>query len=256
MRTVSAGHTAFAAVMIAVGLFGLIRGDFGPVWEPVPDAVPARQFLIYLCALVSVACGAGLLSPRTAAPAAGVLLSLLLVWLLFFRVPVVVRKPAVEVSWEGCGETAVMVAGAWALYAGLATKRARARLGFATGEQGLRIARVSFGLALIPLGVAHLVYLKETAALVPAWLPWHSAWVYLTGCTYIAAGIAVLTGIRARAAAALTAVQMGLFSVLVWLPIIAAGSRIAFQWSETVLSFALTAAAWVMADSYRGSAAG
>jgi hypothetical protein len=74
MRIASAGHAVFAALMIGLGIQGLLTGEFTTVWQPVPKGVPAREVLAYLCALLSLASGIGLLWRRTAGLAARVLL--------------------------------------------------------------------------------------------------------------------------------------------------------------------------------------
>jgi uncharacterized membrane protein len=247
----SPAHAFYAATMIALGIVGLVQGDFTPTWSGVPDGFPGRAPLAYLCAVISLVSGMGLLWRRTVVAASRVLLSYLLVWLLLFRLSHIFTAPAALDTWWAPGDSAVMMAATWVLYAGFAD-RDGPRFGFATGAKGIRIARVLYGLAMIPFGVAHFINLQGTAPLVPAWLPWHVAWAYLTGAAFIAAGVAVLSGVYARLAATLSTLQMGLFTLVVWVPFIVAGAN-AGQWAEFLESWALTAGAWVVADSYRGT---
>ena len=179
MRIASVGHAVFAVTMIALGILGLIKGDFAPIWQSV----------------------------------------YLLLWLLLFKARFIFLAPTVEVSYQSCGETAVIVAGAWVLYAWFATDWDRRWLGFAIGDKGVRIARALYGLALIAFGLSHFAYVNLTAPLVPGWLPAHVFWAYFTGCTFLAAGAAVLIGVYARLAATLSALQIGMFTLLVWVPV-------------------------------------
>jgi uncharacterized membrane protein len=252
MRIASVGYAVFAAMMIVIGILGFVHSEFAVIGGGVPKSLPAREALLYLCAAVSLACGIGLFWKRSAAIAARVLLLYLLLWFVLFKLRFIILAPLVEGSYQSCGENAVVIAGAWVLYAWFATDWDTRYFKFATGDTGVRIARIFYGLALLAFGLSHYFYLNLTAPLIPGWLPWHVFWAYFTGAAYLAAGVAILVGVYARLAAALSALQMGTFIFLVWVPIALAGKMSIFNWGELVATCVLTAAAWVVADSYRG----
>lgn len=249
-RLTGPGQRVFALTMIGLGIVGLTQHGFTPIWQPIPKWAPEHDLLPYVCAAASLTCGVGLLWRRTAALSSRLLLALLLVWWLAFRVRAGVMAPTSAVSWENAGETTVYVASAWVLYACFADDWDR-RMGFAVDD--LRIARALFGLAMIAFGFAHLAYLKETASLAPHWIPGREGVATFTGWAYILSGVAVLTSVAARVAATLVAWQIFGFTLLVWAPQVYAGSKDPSVWSEALVSWTLTASAWVVAESYRGA---
>ena len=238
----------FATGMIALGILGLAYGDFALQWQPVPAWLPWRGAFAYASAIIMVAGGIGLLFKRTAALSVRILFPYLILWVLL-KVPAVVMVPQMEATWLGCGEIAVLRAGGWVLFARLADLREDTALKFATDASGTHIAQFLFAIALLPIGLAHLVYPTETAALVPAWLPARTGWAYLTGAGQIAAGLGVLFSILPRLAAAAEATMLTLFGLLVWVPAVVAKPRDRLSWTALLITWAIAAAAWVVAGS-------
>lgn len=252
-RDKQAAKIFFAVGMTGLGILALIYGDFALQWQPVPAWVPWRQGLAYASGIIMLAGGAGLLFGRTGALSARILFPYLLAWWLLLKVPRVVNAPLIAVNWLGCGEIAVLLAGGWVLFERLAALPEETRARFAAGESGRRIARVLFGLALLPIGLSHFVYARQTAALVPAWLPARTGWAYLTGAGHIAAGLGVLLSIYPRLAAALEAGMLGIFTIFVWGPAIWAAPTTRLPWTAFVISWAIAAAAGVVAASIEAS---
>ena len=240
--------TLFAVGMIGLGILALVYGDFALVWQPVAPWIPGRTVLAYGSGVIMLLGGVGLLFRATAAWSARVLFPYLIVWLLL-KVPALVVAPQMEAVWLGFGELAVLMTGGWVLFAKLGGLREGSPLTFAAGENGVRLARILFGVSLIPIGLSHIVYVKETAELVPAWLPYRVGWAYLTGAGQMACGLGVLFSIFPRVAARTEASMISLFTLLVWGPAILAAPTTRLPWTAFFISGAIASAAWVLAQN-------
>jgi uncharacterized membrane protein len=251
MRLMGIGHLAFAVMMIALGLLGLFAGDFALVWQPVPPDIPGRAILACVCGAATCVMGVGVLIRRTAVPAAFALTIYTFLWLMVLHVPHLIASPQHESNWGACAEIVVLVAGAWILYASCATPADSLYISSLCGAKAIRIAQCSFAVAVPLIGIEHVVYAKDTAALVPAWLPYRIGWAYFTGAAHIAAGIAIFFNVLPRLAAALETGMMGIFTVFVWIPAVMATPPQRFAWTGLLISGVITAGAWIVADSYR-----
>jgi uncharacterized membrane protein len=250
VREQQPGITLFAIGMIGLGVLGLVMRDFAMQWQPVAPWFPARTALAYLAAVLMIVCGAGLLFRATVKWSARLLFAYSIVWALL-KVPALVVGWRIEGVWLGLGEIAVLMAGAWTLFACLGD----AGESWLTGDRGVRWARYWFAVWLIPIGLSHFIYPEPTAQLVPAWLPDRPFWGYLTGAGQIASGLGVLFGVLPRVAAWCEAGQITLFTLLVWIPAVFVAPRTRLPWTAFWISWAIGAGAWVVAQNFESKRA-
>jgi uncharacterized membrane protein YphA (DoxX/SURF4 family) len=130
----------------------------------------------------------------------------LLFWIVALHGPLVTAAPGDVRRWLYLGEVLAIACGALMLWATPGHGRAA------------MAARLGFALSLLTFGASHFAYLKVTAAVVPAYIPAPMAVARITGAAHVAAGLALLSNLLPRLAAALEAAMMSVFVLLVNAP--------------------------------------
>jgi uncharacterized membrane protein YphA (DoxX/SURF4 family) len=242
--TVALGWRVYGLGVMALGLACLAFGAFDP-GQPVPANFPARTLLAYACGAFMVVAAAAVEWRRTApwgAAAVTVYYTFFVVILMNGRL--LLRGYAVFGTYENIAEQLAIAAGGLIVYAGAA------RIDAALAARLTRLGRLAFGVCALIFGGAHFVYMNLTAPLVPKWLPpTQEFWGYATGVGFIAAGVAILTGVQARLAAILLTAMLVSFALLVHEPMLLADHSTHMNWTESAENLAVIGAAWVVADS-------
>jgi uncharacterized membrane protein YphA (DoxX/SURF4 family) len=230
---------------VALGLTGLVWGDFAVVWQPAANGYAGPTPLGYLVALLPLLAGLAMQWQPAAFYSAVALFVPYCSAILFFDFPRGFAHPAEFGSWYGVLENSALAAAAFIIcmfYAPVTP---------ATAERLTRIARIIFGICLIYFGLAHHFYLANTVSYIPAWLPPNQTfWAYATGAGHVLAGIALITGVCARLAAILLTAMFIIFTILVHIPrVLITLPHNHFAWGENAVNLALIGAAWVVAAS-------
>lgn len=233
------GGVAFLGVAaILYGIACFLQGDFAIYWQPVPASLPFRQPLAYASAALLVTGGAGLLIARTVRPAAMILLLLFALYDACYLLQLV-GPPANPAALLGLAEQSSVVVGSWAILL-------RMRTG---GSAGATTARIVFGICSILFALAHILGLKQTAAMVPVWMPGGQLfWAVATGVAHLAVGLGLIANRLAVPATRLGALMYVCFALFAWLPGAVTHPTEWLRWAGAAISLCMAAALWLVGD--------
>ena len=246
-RTLQPATTLFAIGLLGLGVLAITYRDFALDWQPVPPWVPGRTVLACFSGVLMLGCAAGLLFRATAVWSVRILLPYLFIWMLL-KVPLLFVAPGMEAVWMGFGEIVMLMAGGWILWAVSDDIASNSMLAPIGGSDGMQRAAVAFGLALLPIGLSHLVYIPEAVGFVPRWLPARTFWACLSGAGQMACGLGILFRVLPRLAAWCEAGMVTLFTLLFWLPTVVSKPADRGAWTGFFISWILGSAAYVAAQ--------
>jgi uncharacterized membrane protein len=225
----------FALGVAGLGLVCLAFQDFALQWQSAPEWLKAVPYAATISALWLLATGVALAVRRLAFAGAVSAAILFGVWAFVFHGPLAAQQPGQVYVWLGVAEAGCLMAAGLAP-AGAGVQNARILLG----------ARIAFGLCAVVFGISHFVYAEVTAKMVPAWLPFPLAWAYITGCGHLAAGLALVSGVRAHLAAGMEAAMCAAFVILLHLPRVIAAPASQVEWTMLCVALSITGAAWII----------
>jgi uncharacterized membrane protein YphA (DoxX/SURF4 family) len=237
------GGRVYGLGAIALGLVGLIWGDFATIWQPVQAGVPHREALAYITAVCLLSAGLAI-QWRRSAPAGLLVLAVLYFIFALLWLPRVVGYPQIFATWGGFLEEMALVAAAVVLYSSLAPPHS------ALAFRAAQIGRLLFGVCVLSFALDHFFALTITAGMVPKWIPpGQMFWAVATGVAHLLAGFAILSGVLDVIASRLLTAMLVAFGALVWVPALFAQPREHMVWAANSVNLALIGAAWVVADS-------
>jgi len=243
VKTALYGRIVLGASAVLFGVVALMWHD-SDTWQNLQHiwSLPFGTIIGECLMAAQVAGGIGMLHARTAR-SASVVLGIVYLCFSLACVPDIIAAANIYDKYGGSFFLFVsLFCGAIALYAATEADAARAVV-FG------RLARFGLGVCAISFTLGQMLLLRETAHLVPKWIPPSQMfWAILTTIAFALAGVAILINRQARVAMRLMTLMLALFGVLVWVPHLIAHPKAHFNWSECALTFLVTGATWMVTD--------
>jgi len=168
--------------------------------------------LVYLSGALLFLAGACIAFEKKLLPISLLLGTVLLLIFCFYFVPYELMTSSRYMhfgQWENAAKELALAGGAFIL-----ARRRVASLG-----------TILFALTIVSFGIDHFLFAKEAAGYIPAWIPYHLFWMYLTGTALLGSGIAIILKIRVPLIAALLGTMILIWVIILHIPkVIAAGA--------------------------------
>jgi uncharacterized membrane protein YphA (DoxX/SURF4 family) len=247
------GRLFIGVSLLAFGVQHFLYSGFIGDLGLVPDWAPAHLFWAWLAGAILLLAGLSVLT-GIYARLATTLLGCVFLLSAFLRFTTHIPGMLHNIGDRGVFfELLACCAGSWMLARSFSPPGSGSGPGFLPVSDALTArlatpARWLFGIALVVFGSLHLQAPGWIAGLIPHWIPFHLFFALFTGSALVAAGLAIAAQVWTRLSAALLALMLFSWVLIVHAPRIAHALHNGDEWNSgyvclTMAGFALITAA-------------
>jgi len=231
-RSSNLGRQVFGAAALAFGVFTLAWHEYNGWHLPRCFVYPASAAEIF---------GGVAIQFRRSAKTGAVVLGVVYLAFAVSCLPQIFAKPQIYNSWGNFFEQVSLVTGAVVVCAHASS--------LSSWETVNRTGRILLGICTASFTLEQAIYIGPTASLVPKWLPPNQMfWAVTTTVLFALAALALLANRVSLLATRLLTMMLVSFGLLVWIPLMVSNPHDHTNWSETIETFAIAGAVWMLAD--------
>lgn len=241
------GRLFFAASIAVFGAQYIRYGQFPGGLPPVPPFTPGAPALAYIVGAFLIAAAIALVArtkARLSAVLIGALFCLCAAAMIALRTTAVLHDGTMRTR---ALEPLALGAAAWILAGVLPRERTESLSTLI--DKLATLGRYLFALSMIVFGIQHFLYVTFLVTLIPAWIPAHHFWIYLTGTGMIAVGIAMLFRQQERLAALCLGIMFLLWVIVLHAPRVLAHPHNGDELTSLFVALAFSGASFIIATS-------
>jgi|SRR5271166_3330272 len=250
-KLITRGQLLFGIAIAAFGVENFFCAHLGLHVRGVPW-FPTNPLFGYLIGVVLLAAGVSIVTGVAAHLTAILLGTLFLLYVLVCELPLVIATPMGLSVRTVFFEALAIGSSAWTLAAVLPTGGFSSRPWSSALDKALKSGPYLFGISSVVFGIDHFLILGFIASLVPAWLPGHMFWAYVTGTAFVAAGISIVIRRMDQLAAFMLGIMFALWFFMLHLPRSVSASLshnpgVQNEWSSAFIAWAMWGGCWIVA---------
>jgi len=241
------GRLFFATSIAVFGAQYIRYGKFPGGLPPIPPFTPGAPMLAYLVGVFLIAAAIALVAKtkaRLSAVLIGALFCLCAAAMIALRTTAVLHDGTMRTR---ALEPLALGAAAWILAGVLPRERTESLSSII--DKLATLGRYLFALSMIVFGIQHFLYVTFLVALIPAWIPAHPFWIYLTGAGMIAVGIAMLLRQQERLAAICLGIMFLLWVIVLHVPRVLVHLHNGDELSSLFVALAFSGASFIIATA-------